>query len=74
MIERPLSADLRRSQRPGQVIGNLGSLNIDRVYHVAHIVRPGKTIADDEHVAHRERGWQGDSDASVLNASRLFRV
>lgn len=27
------------------MIYNLGSLNIDRVFHVAHIVRPGETIA-----------------------------
>jgi len=27
------------------VIYNLGSLNIDRVFHVAHIARPGETVA-----------------------------
>ena len=32
-------------QAVGQVIDNLGSLNIDRVFHVPHIVRPGDTIA-----------------------------
>ena len=52
------------------MIHNLGSLNIDRVFHVAHIARPGETIAGTSPAVFA--GGKGKKGVREKKGSELF--
>ena len=51
---------------------NFGSLNIDLVYQVDHIARPGETIASSDH--HTFAGGKGANQSAALAAVWANRV